>query len=154
MNRKKVIPFVLAWLVVAAPAGALAQAQPGGGQMASGSGEMPEACRQMLEQRTAMKKEMAEMDAKLQESTQKMNAAQGDQKVEAIAVVVNQLVDQHRAMHERMQAMGPMMMHHMAGHMKQGTMECPMMEQMPMHPATSPDKGTGGGAGHEEHHPK
>lgn len=121
--------------------------------------ELAEKCRQMMEKREAMRQEMAAMDAKLQELTKRMNAASGQQKVDATAAVVNQLVAQHQAMHRHMEAMGPEMMKHMSEHMAAGggaktsMMECPMMkgtEGASKAPAPSaPAEG-----GHTEHHPK
>jgi hypothetical protein len=61
-------------------------------------------CQQM------MQKEKADVAA-LESKTATMNAAQGAEKVDAIAAVVNELVVQHRAMHG-----------------DQG--DCPMMEEM------------------------
>jgi hypothetical protein len=55
-----------------------------------------------------MRAEMQAQDARLGELVAAMNAAEGDQKIDAIAAVVNELVDQRRArrahMEERWQA--------------------------------------------------
>ncbi len=54
-----------------------------------------------------MAAEMKAMDARLDEKLAAMNAAQGDQKIEAMAAVINELVSQRKAMKE---SFGPM--HH------------------------------------------
>ena len=74
--------------------------------------------------------DMKAMDTRLDEKLAAMNASKGDQKVEAMAAVINELVSQRKEMRENF---GPM--HHgMRGPMtgQQGAMDCPMMKhQLP-----------------------
>jgi hypothetical protein len=84
-----------------APQGTTPQPQPG---MAD-----------MMKMHEQMMAEMKAGDAKFDALVKDMNAAAGDAKVNAMAAVVNELVRQHKAMHERMgqmhqQMMGPGMM--------------------------------------------
>jgi hypothetical protein len=69
----------------------------------------------MMKMHEQMMAEMKAGDAKFDALVKDMNAAAGDAKVNAMAAVVNELVRQHKAMHERMgqmhqQMMGPGMM--------------------------------------------
>ena len=73
--------------------------------------------------------EMKAMDTRLEEKLAAMNAAEGDQKIEAMAAVINELVAQRKTMKE---GFGPM--HHgMRGPRmgQHGGMypDCPMMKQ-------------------------
>jgi hypothetical protein len=60
---------------------------------------------------TEYMKKRAEMDARLDELVAAMNAAHGDQKVDAMAAVLNELISQRNArrqrMHRHWQGMGP-----------------------------------------------
>ncbi|KIH77478.1 hypothetical protein SAMN05660860_01870 [Geoalkalibacter ferrihydriticus] len=99
------------------------------------SAAMMEKCKEMGEKHEAMQKKMAERDARLQERVEAMNAATGEEKVEAIAVVINELIEQRRAMHDMMTKMGPEMMRHMMEHMHPEITDemmdkCPMMKMM------------------------
>jgi hypothetical protein len=70
-----------------------------------------------------MMAEMKAMDARLDAKIAAMNAAKGDQKIEAMAAVINELVSQRKAMMEKYEAMHQhgMMKHHMMG--KEGMMK-------------------------------
>jgi hypothetical protein len=81
-----------------------------------------------------MMAEMKAMDTRLDEKVAAMNAAKGDQKVEAMAAVINELVSQRKEMRENFGPMhhgmkGPMMGQH-------GPMDCPMMKH---HGGMQPD---------------
>ena len=106
-----------ALLVLAALAGGARAGDPTAGQPA----EKPMGCCQQMMQN---RKENA---AALESKTAAMNAAQGTEKVDAIAAVVNELVVQHRAMHGDRGCPGgcPMMgeMREKMGGMTDGTME-------------------------------
>ena len=78
-----------ALLVLAALAGSTRAGDPAVGQPA----EKPMGCCQQM-----MQKQKEDAGA-LESKTAAMNAAQGVEKVDAIAAVVNELVVQHRAMH-------------------------------------------------------
>jgi hypothetical protein len=56
----------------------------------------------MMKMHQQMMAEMTAADAKLDGLVKDMNAATGDAKVAALAVVVNELVQQQKAMHEHM----------------------------------------------------
>jgi hypothetical protein len=73
-----------------------------------------------------MMAEMKAMDARLDEKLAAMNAAKGDQKVEAMAAVINELVSQRKAMRENLGGMH----HEMKGPMmgQSGVEDCPMMK--------------------------
>jgi hypothetical protein len=64
----------------------------------------------MMKMHEQMMAEMKAGDAKLDALVKEMNAATGDAKVNAVAAVVNELVQQHRAMHGRMGEMHQHMM--------------------------------------------
>jgi hypothetical protein len=52
--------------------------------------------------RSEMMQAMEQRQAKLDELVAKMNAAEGEAKVDAIAAVVDEMVAQHKMMHEQM----------------------------------------------------
>ena len=117
-------------LLVLAALGALARAEePAAGQpVEKATGR----CQQMMQ-----KEDVAALESK----TAAMNAAQGSEKVDAIAAVVNELVVQHRAMHGDQGCPGgcPMMgeMREKMGGMTDGTMEHGTMP----HDAPAPPSG-------------
>jgi len=103
-------------LLVLAALGSSARAkEPTAGQPAE---KATGRCQQMMQ-----KEDVAALESK----TAAMNAAQGSEKVDAIAAVVNELVVQHRAMHGDQGCPGgcPMMgeMREKMGGMTDGTME-------------------------------
>jgi hypothetical protein len=95
---------------------------------------MMDHCKAMMANQQEMKASMDAMNAKLNELAAVMNNSKGDKKVDAMAAVINELMTQRTAMHEKMARMQPMM-HHMTGYMKTGTTQsmpcCPMMQSMP-----------------------
>lgn len=102
---------------------------------AENSEKMMEKCKEMMERHQAMHAKMAEKDARLQELLDRMNAVDGEEKVSAIADVLNELIEQRRAMHGTMMKMGPAMMRHMMEHLDSDKMQemmekCPMMKKM------------------------
>ena len=106
------------------PQGSAAGAQPEG-KMDAG---MMEKHKEWQARHEKMMEEMKAMDARLDEKVAAMNAAKGDQKVEAMAAVINELVAQRKAMRDSFGAMhhgmgGPMMGR--AGGMPA---DCPMMK--------------------------
>jgi hypothetical protein len=82
--------------------------------------------------------EMNAMDARLDEKLAAMNAAKGDQKVEAMAAVINELVTQRKAMRENCGAMHHRMKGPMMG--QRGPMDCPMMKHHGGMQADTPKK--------------
>lgn len=111
-----------------------AQDESTSGEPAAG-GSMMDHCKAMMAKRQAAMDEMQKMNAELDVLVSKMNAARGDDKVEATAAVLTELVAQRRAMMSMMDSMHPMMMEHMARHMESGMAAslsqsmsgCPMM---------------------------
>ena len=100
---------------------ASAQTKPGM-KMRQGKGAgMPPACQEMMGMRESMRAEQASADAKLNDLVVKMNAANGEQKVDAIAAVVSEMVAQGQARHEKMAAM--------QSKMKAAMASCPMMQK-------------------------
>jgi hypothetical protein len=108
-------------------------APPSTGMM---GGKMMEECTAMMAKHQGMKAEMASLDARLDSLLADMNAAKGSKKVDATAVVLNELAAQRKAMRDHMMSMGPQMMQHMMQHGRMGMMEgmmksmsgCPMMQ--------------------------
>lgn len=125
---------------------------------------MMERCKEMMAKREQAMAEMKAMDAKVDEKIAAMNAAKGDQKVAAMAAVINEMAAQRQMMREKMEAKhqgamcpmmggpggmmgghggmmgghGGMMGHKMDGQGK-GMGCCPMMQKMDHGaPATAP----------------
>jgi hypothetical protein len=103
------------------PSSAPAQMKPAM-KMGQGKGAgMPPPCQEMMAMRQSMRAEQANADAKLNELVAKMNAAGGEQKVDAIAAVVSEMVAQRQARHEKMAEM--------QGKMEAAMANCPMMRK-------------------------
>lgn len=89
-------------------------------------------CKQMMADMNSEKAHMKDMDAKLVGLVTAMDSATGEGKVNAMSVVVRELVSQRsmtRMMKEKMDAkMMAHMMEHMKMPMKSGKMDCPMMK--------------------------
>jgi hypothetical protein len=93
-------------------------------------------CKAMMERHHKMQAEMKQMDERLERLVTEMNSASGSARVDRMAAVINEMVSQRRAMHERMSSMMPKMMQHMSSHMGHAMMRmhgemahCPMMKQ-------------------------
>ena len=82
--------------------------------------------------------EMKAMDTRLQEKLAAMNAAKGDQKIEAMAAVINELVSQRKEMRTNFGPMHPGMRCPMMK--QQGAMDCPMMKHHGGMQADTPKK--------------
>jgi hypothetical protein len=81
------------------------------GQAAQGPTQPQQPAKQdMMKMHEQMMAEMKAGDAKLDALVKDMNAATGQVKVTAIAAVVNELVQQHKAMHGHMGQMHQQMM--------------------------------------------
>jgi hypothetical protein len=85
-----------------------------------------------------MMAEMKAMDTRLDEKVAAMNTAKGDQKVEAMAAVINELVSQRKEMREDFGAMHHGMRGPMMG--QPGAMDCPMMKHQGGMQADAPKK--------------
>lgn len=107
----------------------------------------------MMSHRQKLMADMDAADARLAGLVARMNAVEGDRKVDAMESVIGELVAQRKQMREGMMAMGPEMMGHMMAHMKSETVGgmkksmamCPMMKHSGM--AEPGDKD------HAGHHP-
>ena len=85
----------------------------------------------MMLERNNMMAGMQAADLRLDGLVATMNAASGDDQVEATAKVVTEMVAQRRAMRDGMMAMQARMMSHMMEHMQAGSASmasCPMMK--------------------------
>jgi hypothetical protein len=94
---------------------------------------MMQRCQEMKEQKEKMMAEMKAQDAGLSEQVAKMNRAPADKKMDLMAAVLTQMVEQRIAMDARMEKMHEEMMKHMMQHMQMGKesmSQCPMMKGM------------------------
>lgn len=106
---------------------------------AKGQPAMPEGCASMIKMRDEMMEKQKEANARLDRLLATMNDMSGTAKVEAMAAVINELVEQRADAHKNMMSMDPAMKRHMMKHMmdaapadmrekmKKGMDECPMM---------------------------
>jgi hypothetical protein len=96
-------------------------------------GGMMSKCKDMMAMHQQMQIKMKEMDQKLADLGQKMNQATGDQKIQAMEAVLNEMISQRNAMRDMMMSNHASMMEHMGEHMQKGAgpmMQCPMMKEM------------------------
>lgn len=138
--------------------------QMGGGGRAekppAETGQMMEACRQMMTERQAFGDEVKEMNAQLDQLVDRMQAATGEEKIDAMAATVTALAQQEKTLREKRMAMQSRMMAHMQEHMQAGMggekkpmMQCPMMGMMGSGMAGEGAADAPGTGAHEEHHP-
>ena len=93
--------------------------------------EMSAKCKAMMAGHERMMADMKTADQKLDQLVTKMNSATGQDKVDAIAAAVNEIVTQRRTMRDRMMQMHQGMMGHTMDHMQAGPESmamCPMMK--------------------------
>lgn len=98
-------------LALAAPL--FAAASNGAAHAAPAQGAPPQAppnMQQMMKMHEQMMAEMKAADSRLDALVKDMNAAKGDAKVNAVAAVVTELVQQQKSMHGHMGEMHQMMM--------------------------------------------
>ncbi|NOZ79496.1 MAG: hypothetical protein GXP48_10040 [Acidobacteria bacterium] len=109
-------------------------------------GDMPAKCKAMMQKRQQMMQKCQKMDAKLETLAAAMNTATGQKKIEAMAVLVNELVQQRKAMHQMMMMqMKGMMSGMMRGMSKDAKHKCKMMQKMmEKHNKPAPVSETGG----------
>jgi len=123
---------------------------------AKGQPATPADCASMGKMHEEMLAQQQEADARLAGLVSAMNGASGAMESEAMAAVINELVEQRTDAHARMAEMQPMMMHHMLQHVSDAAPadmqaklqthmdECPMMQQSGSpdseHPGRTPDK--------------
>jgi uncharacterized protein HemX len=90
-------------------------------------------CQDMKEQKQKMKEDMKAQDAQLTEQLTRMNLAPKDQKMDLMAAILTQMVEQRIVMDARKAKMEEEMMQHMMQHMQMGKesmAQCPMMKDM------------------------
>lgn len=90
-------------------------------------------CQAMMAEHDKMMADMKAADQRLDALVAKMNAASGQQKTDATAAVVSEIVAQRKTMHASMMKMHDGMMKHTMEHMQAGTESmamCPMMKGM------------------------
>ena len=108
-------------------------AEPAEGKAMKMDGKMMEKCEEMKKEKQKMQAEMKAQDAELTDAIAAMNSAAQDKKLDLMAGVVTQLVEQRTAMHVKKAKMQEKMMKHMMGHMEMGKesmSKCPMMKDM------------------------
>lgn len=149
MVLKRWSAVIITSVLLALPGFALAQqpaapvAPPSGGaagtegRMDSG---MMEKHKEWQARHEKMVAEMKAMDTRLNEKVAAMNAARGDQKVEAMAAVINELIAQRKEMRTNFGSM-----HHGMGCPKMGQQaamppDCPMMKHHAGMQADAPGK--------------
>jgi hypothetical protein len=123
----KAMLFVLMLAVLIMPCGLFAQQEQGktpapaaqAGTKVDSVPAHPMSGGQMKEHEEMMSR-MKEMDTRLDAKVAAMDAAKGDQKVEAMAAVIKEMVSQRKEMQEHMMNMHEMKKGHMMEHMKPG----------------------------------
>jgi hypothetical protein len=108
-------------------------AEPAIGKMMMTETNMMERCQAMKEQKEKMMADMKAQDAELAVQVAKMNSAPENKKLDLMAAVVTQMVEQRTAMNVRKAKMDEEMMKHMMQHMQMGKesmSQCPMMKGM------------------------
>ena len=91
------------------------------GMMGAHKGEMMEWHQKMMEKIKAQ-------DAELDKLIQEMNAAQGDKKIDAIAAIINKVMEERKAWHAEMEMRHKKMMEWMQGEKAKMESEKPKME--------------------------
>lgn len=112
-------------------------------------GGMMAECQKMMQAHREKVGKQEEADAEIDALAARMNTTRGGARVDAMAELLNKLVEQRKAMHATMGKMQPMMMGHMMKHMEMGgsesAMGCPMMKAMQ-------EEGAEPAAEHAAHH--
>ena len=98
--------------------------------------QMQEHCQMMAQHMEEAHQKMEQMDRQLQDKLTAMRNARGDDRVDAMAAVVEELVTQRQQMHEQHRGMMHGAMQHMGKHAAIGMqgqaqsamMHCPMMQ--------------------------
>lgn len=138
LNNNTSIPALLAALLILGTAivGAQGQQAPPQPQPAPATQPQPammDKCKAMMAEREKMMAELTAADQRLDGLVAKMNAASGQEKTDATAAVVTEMVAQRKSMRERMMNMQQRMMAHMGEHMqagKESMATCPIMKGM------------------------
>ena len=107
-------------------------AEPAEGKIMT-EAKMMEHCQEMKAQKQKMKEDMKAQDTELTNQITRMNSAPKDKKMDLMAAVITQMVEQRIAMDARKAMMEEKMMQHMMQHMQMGKESmstCPMMKEM------------------------
>jgi alpha-D-ribose 1-methylphosphonate 5-triphosphate diphosphatase PhnM len=94
---------------------------------------MMDRCRAMMDKLQQTQAALKNMDTELDKLVADMNSAPPDRKVNAMATVINTMVQQRKVMHERMMTAAQQMMQHAMEHTQMGkesVSRCPMMKGM------------------------
>lgn len=111
----------------------LQSAEHAGGKGMMMDSNMMDKCEEMKKEKQKMQAKMKAQDAELTATVATMNSAPEDKKLDLLAGVVTQLVEQRTAMHVQKAKMEEKMMQHMMQHMqmdKASMANCPMMKEM------------------------
>ncbi len=104
-----------------------------------------EQCKSMMAVHNKMQADMKKMDTELDTLVAAMNKApEGRSKVDAIAAVINKMVEQRKTMQSEMMTMQMQDMQHMGNHTKMGAnsmSSCPMMQGMRPNSGMQPKSG-------------
>lgn len=117
------------------------------------SPDMMARCRQMMAERQGMMERMRETETRLNGLLAEMNAAEGEQKMDRMAEVVNELVVKLSPIPGEMMRMQQGMMSQMSQNMRSGEGMCPMMEMLEMTGTMGMTGGATDGAGQPEEDP-
>jgi len=122
----RVISVVIAVLAIGAPL-AIADCGEDHGETKAVVETSEINCERAMAVYRSMAAKSAESDRRLEEMVAEMNAASGDDKMELMAKVVNELVKQRSEMHRMMDESQPMLMKHTVMHAHgMGDHDCPM----------------------------
>ena len=133
--RRVVAPTILAMVLALA----LAVWIPGNAQAGDkadkpmSASEMQEHCKDMMKQRAQLTADLKAEDADLTEQITRMNGAPTDKKLDLMAAIITNLVQQRTALNVRRETMQTAMSTHMADHMQMGKdspSQCPMMSSL------------------------
>jgi hypothetical protein len=122
---KRVMSLVLVLAVLIMPCGSFAQQEKTQTPAAPADTQAQTAPKhpmsdQQMKMHDEMMSKMKEMDARLDAKIATMDAAKGDQKVEAMAAVIKEMVSQRKDMQDNMMKMHDMRKGQMMEHMKPG----------------------------------
>lgn len=122
-------------LALALAIGPLVQAQSVEPTKAKNMAEttMMERCQEMMKKKQKLEEDIKAQDAQLIEQLREMNRAPEDKKVDLMAAVLTQMVEQRITMDARKAKMEEEMMQHMMEHImmgKESLSQCPMMKSM------------------------
>lgn len=132
---RQTIPMILVVLLGVSAAGAQPPTPQAHDQHADAKAQqgMVAKCQAMMAEHDKMMADMKAADQRLDALVAKMNAASGQQKTDATAAVVSEIVTQRKTMHAGMMKMHDGMMKHAMEHMQAGPQSmamCPMMKGM------------------------